>query len=93
MLSQNAEFGKRETRSEERFASTLVVLKRSEPGGDRVRAVLTGGASYIAAPAAPRAALPQANPGICVTASLGIAFPFYLAFGIPLLYLAKNWLY
>jgi len=62
-------------------------------GGAVAFAILTGSASYIAAPAAVRAALPQANPGIYVTASLGITFPFNLAIGIPLLYLASNWLY
>ncbi|CAB4641473.1 unannotated protein [freshwater metagenome] len=47
-------------------------------------AVLAGSASYIAAPAAVRIALPQASPGLYVTASLGITFPFNLTVGIPL---------
>jgi len=62
-------------------------------GGAVVFGVLSGSASYIAAPAAVRAALPQANPGIYVTASLGITFPFNLALGIPAFYLASGWLY
>jgi len=32
-----------------------------------------------------RIALPKANPGYYLTLSLGITFPFNLAFGIPLL--------
>ena len=52
-------------------------------GGVAVMATLAGSASYIAAPAAVRIALPKASPGLYVTASLGITFPFNLTFGIP----------
>ena len=53
-------------------------------GGVAVMATLAASASYIAAPAAIRIALPEASPGIYVTASLGITFPFNLIVGIPL---------
>jgi hypothetical protein len=53
-------------------------------GGVAVLATLAASASYIAAPAAVRIALPQASPGLYVTASLGITFPFNLVVGIPL---------
>ena len=56
-------------------------------GGAALLGVLTGSASYIAAPAAVRLALPQANPAYYLTTSLGITFPFNLVLGIPL-YLA-----
>lgn len=56
-------------------------------GGAALLGVLTGSASYIAAPAAVRLALPQANPAYYLTTSLGITFPFNLILGIPL-YLA-----
>ena len=49
-----------------------------------VLGVLCASASYIAAPAAVRLALPAANPGITLTTSLGITFPFNLVIGIPL---------
>jgi len=52
-------------------------------GGVAVMATLAASASYIAAPAAVRIALPEASPGIYVTASLGITFPFNLTVGIP----------
>ena len=52
-------------------------------GGVAVMATLAASASYIAAPAAIRIALPDASPGIYVTASLGITFPFNLIIGIP----------
>lgn len=54
------------------------------PGGAAVLGVLCASASYIAAPAAVRLALPEANPGYYLTASLGITFPFNLIVGIPL---------
>jgi hypothetical protein len=53
-------------------------------GGAAILGTMAASASYIAAPAAIRAALPEANPGMYLTASLGITFPFNLAAGIPL---------
>lgn len=50
-------------------------------------AVLCGSASYIAAPAALRLAIPNANPSLYVPLSLGVTFPFNITLGIPL-YLA-----
>jgi hypothetical protein len=52
---------------------------------------MAGSASYIDAPAAVRAALPQANPSIYLTSSLGITFPFNLLLGLPLLYSFTAW--
>ena len=46
--------------------------------------VLSASASYIAVPAAMRVALPEANPSIYLTLSLGVTFPFNLTLGIPL---------
>jgi uncharacterized protein len=60
-------------------------------GGRFVLAVLAASASYIAAPAAVRVALPQANPGYYLTASLAITFPFNLAVGMPLYYAIARW--
>ncbi len=50
-------------------------------------------ASYIDAPAACRAALPQASPGVYLTASLGITFPFNLMVGMPMYFAFAAWLY
>ena len=44
--------------------------------------VLAASASYIAVPAAMRLALPEADPGIYLSMSLGITFPFNIIFGI-----------
>ncbi len=54
------------------------------PGGTTLLAVLAGSASYIAAPAAIRIAVPQANPSLSLTASLGVTFPFNIFIGVPL---------
>jgi uncharacterized protein len=53
-------------------------------GGAAVFGILCASASYIAAPAAVKLSLPEANPGFYLTASLGITFPFNLIVGIPL---------
>lgn len=46
--------------------------------------ILAASASYIAVPAAMRLALPQADPGIYLSMSLGLTFPFNIIVGIPL---------
>lgn len=48
--------------------------------------MLCASGSYIAVPAAFRAAVPEANPGIYVALALGVTFPFNLLVGIPLAY-------
>lgn len=53
-------------------------------GGITLLAILAASASYIAAPAAMRMAIPQANPALSLGAALGITFPFNLLVGIPL---------
>lgn len=57
-------------------------------GGTTVLATLAASASYIAAPAAMRIAVPEANPTFYLTSSLVITFPFNLIFGIPV----YNWM-
>ncbi|PTX58014.1 hypothetical protein C8N43_2690 [Litoreibacter ponti] len=52
-------------------------------GGVALFMTLCASASYIAVPAAMRVALPEANPSIYLTLSLGITFPFNLTIGIP----------
>lgn len=53
-------------------------------GGLALMMTLSASASYIAVPAAMRVALPEANPSIYLTLSLGVTFPFNLTLGIPL---------
>lgn len=54
--------------------------------------VLCASASYIAVPAAMRLALPQADPGIYLTMSLSITFPFNILIGISLFGQLARWL-
>ncbi|MCS6772964.1 MAG: sodium-dependent bicarbonate transport family permease [Anaerolineae bacterium] len=68
------------------LGTTLGTLVGLSPGGSFVLGSITASASYIDAPAAVRAALPQANPSIYLTSSLGITFPFNLLIGLPLYY-------
>jgi hypothetical protein len=57
-------------------------------GGTVLLMILAASASYIAVPAAMRVALPEADPSIYLTLSLGVTFPFNLAVGIPIYYAA-----
>lgn len=53
-------------------------------GGATILGVLAASASYIAAPAACRVALPEANPSFYLTGALAITFPFNIMIGLPL---------
>ncbi len=59
-------------------------------GDSAILITLGASASYIAVPAAMRVALPQANPGAYLTASLGVTFPFNLTLGLPLYFWLSN---
>lgn len=54
--------------------------------GCTVLGTMAASASYIAAPAAVRLAIPEANPSYYLTASLAITFPFNITLGLPLYY-------
>jgi hypothetical protein len=62
------------------------------PGGVTLVAVLAASASYIAVPPAIRLAVPEANPSLYLTLSLGVTFPFNVVVGIPLYLGAAKWL-
>lgn len=68
------------------------LLAGMSTGGAMVLGVLCASASYIAAPAAVRLALPEANPGITLTSALGMTFPFNLIIGIPVLLAIAQWM-
>ena len=55
-----------------------------DPAVSATLGILAASASYIAVPAAMRLALPEADPGIYLSMSLGITFPFNIIFGITL---------
>ncbi len=62
-------------------------------GGGMLLGVLAASASYIAAPAAVRLALPEANPTLSLTSALAVTFPFNLTLGIPLFDAWAGYLY
>jgi hypothetical protein len=62
-------------------------------GGATILGVLSASASYIAAPAAVRVALPEASPTYFLTASLAVTFPFNIIIGLPLYHLIAKTIY
>lgn len=52
-------------------------------GSGMLMGALAASASYIAAPAALKSSVPEANPSIYLGLALGVTFPFNLAIGIP----------
>ncbi len=67
----------------------LALLLDLPPGSALVLAALTASASYIAAPAAIRSAIPEADIGLALLAALGVTFPVNVLLGIPLY---RHWL-
>lgn len=61
-------------------------------GGAILLATLAASASYIAAPASMRTAVPEANPALSLTMSLALTFPFNILVGIPLYQSMVQWL-
>jgi hypothetical protein len=53
--------------------------------------VLAASASYIAVPAVVRHAIPEANPSLYFSLSLGITFPLNILLGIPLYTQVAHW--
>ncbi|MDJ0788637.1 MAG: sodium-dependent bicarbonate transport family permease [Myxococcota bacterium] len=60
-------------------------------GGSFALGILSASASYIAAPAAVRLSLPEANPSVYLTPVLAVTFPFNLTLGIPLFHTFARW--
>jgi uncharacterized protein len=63
------------------------------PGNAYLLVVLAASASYIAAPAAIRHAIPRASPGLYVPLALAVTFPFNIAVGLPLYWAAVSLLW
>jgi hypothetical protein len=60
-------------------------------GGATLMGVLSASASYIAAPAAVRLSLPDANPTLYLTSALAITFPFNITVGVPACLAMARW--
>ena len=63
----------------------LAVLGGMSEGDVIVLGTLAGSASFVAAPAVVRVALPKASPSLYLTTSIGITFPIFVIVGIPIL--------
>lgn len=64
----------------------------SLPVGDSfLMIVLAASASYIAAPAAVRVTIPQANPGLHLPMALAVTFPFNIVVGLPFYLHVAKW--
>ena len=63
----------------------LAVLGGMSEGDVIVLGTLAGSASFVAAPAVVRVALPKASPSLYLTSSIGITFPIFVTVGIPIL--------
>lgn len=75
-------------------ASIALVLARMvhlQPGNAFLLMVLAASASYIAAPAAIRHAIPRASPGLYVPMALAVTFPFNIVIGLALYWAAVKW--
>ncbi len=66
------------------IGTLLGIFLELSTGGTAMLAILAASASYIAVPAAMRISVPEANPSLSLTASLGITFPFNVIVGVPL---------
>ena len=67
------------------IGTALGVFGGLDTGSAAALGVLCASASYIAVPAAMRLALPEADPGIYLTMSLSITFPFNVLINIGLI--------
>ncbi len=79
------------------FASVLGIYAASLAGlsfgGSILLATLAASASYIAAPAAMKITVPEANGALPLTAALGITFPFNILVGIRIYHLFAEWMF
>lgn len=75
------------------LALCITYLAGLGPANAAMLTILAGSASCIAVPAAMRLAVPKADPGVFVTASLAITFPFNLTLGIALHSAAAQWMW
>jgi len=59
-------------------------------GGAVMFGLLLASASFIAAPAVLRHAIPQANPSLYITSALGITFPFNIIVLLPIMFIVST---
>ena len=62
-------------------------------GGAVMFGLLLASASFIAAPAVLRHAIPQANPSLYITSALGITFPYNIIVLLPIMFTVSSWVH
>ena len=62
-------------------------------GGAVMFGLLLASASFIAAPAVLRHAIPQANPSLYITSALGITFPYNIIVLLPIMFAVASFLH
>ena len=62
-------------------------------GGAVMFGLLLASASFIAAPAVLRHAIPQANPSLYITSALGITFPYNIIVLLPIMFTVSTWVH
>jgi hypothetical protein len=62
-------------------------------GGSVMFGLLLASASFIAAPAVLRNAIPQANPSLYITSALGITFPYNIIVLLPIMFAVASFLH
>jgi hypothetical protein len=62
-------------------------------GGAVMFGLLLASASFIAAPAVLRYAIPQANPSLYITSALGITFPYNIIVLLPIMFTISTWVH
>lgn len=79
------------------FNGTVGVMAASalglSVGGAVMFGLLMASASFIAAPAVLRHAIPQARPSLYITSALGITFPFNIIVTLPVLFAISTFLH
>jgi len=75
------------------LAMSLAKLFRLSLPNAYLLTVLAASASYIAAPAAIRQAIPRASAGLYIPLALAVTFPFNIAIGLPLYWAVVSWLW
>lgn len=74
------------------LGAAVAVACGLQGGSVGVLATMAASASYIAAPAAVRVALPQASPALYLTMAISITLPFNLVLGIPFYFTLAQYL-
>jgi len=72
------------------FVSTFLGIS---VGGAVMYGLLLASASFIAAPAVLRYAIPQARPSLYITSALGITFPYNIVLLLPIMYIISTFIH